>query len=264
MTPKGVLTVLHSFTPASDGGTPYGGLVQAPDGNFYGATLLGGSANHGTIYRIKPAGTFSTLYSFDGTKGGAPMTTVLQHTTGILYGDTNSGGTHNTGTFYSFKTGLAAYAALLPTSGKVGKTIGILGQGFNNATGVSFNGTNATFNVVSDTYLTAKIPAGATTGAVTVAIPSGNLKSKITFRVTPQIKSFTPTSGPVGTSVAITGVSLTQTSKVTFGGVKATSVVVNSDTKVTATVPTGAKTGKIVITTPGGTATSSGVFTVTQ
>jgi len=172
MTPKGVLTVLHSFSPASDGGTPYGGLVQAPDGNFYGATLLGGSANHGTIYRIKPAGTFSTLYSFDGTKGGAPMTTVLQHTTGILYGDTNSGGTHNTGTFYSFKTGLAAYAGLLPTSGKVGKTIGIVGQGFNNATGVSFNGTNATFNVTSDTYLTAKIPAGATTGVVTVAIPS--------------------------------------------------------------------------------------------
>jgi len=68
----------------------------------------------------------------------------------------------------------------------------------------------------------------------------------------------------VGTPVAITGVSLTQASTVTFGGVKATTFVVNSDTKVTATVPTGAKTGKIAITTPGGTATSSGVFTVTQ
>jgi hypothetical protein len=117
---------------------------------------------------------------------------------------------------------------------------------------------------VSDTFLTATIPAGARTGVVTVTIPGGNLKSKINFRVTPTIKTFSPSSGPVGTPVTITGVSLTQTSKVTFGGVKATTVVVNSDTQVTANVPTGAKTGKIAITTPGGTATSSAIFTVTQ
>jgi hypothetical protein len=99
---------------------------------------------------------------------------------------------------------------------------------------------------------------------VTVAIPSGNLKSKINFRVVPTIKSFTPPSGSVGTPVTITGGSLTQTTKVTFGGVKATTVAVNSDTQVTANVPTGAKTGKIAITTPGGVATSTTVFTVTQ
>lgn len=264
MTAAGALTVLHSFTPATDGATPYGGLVQATDGNFYGAAYVGGTKNHGTIYRVTPSGTFSTRYNFDGTSGGAPMITLLQHTTGTFYGDTFSGGTHSTGTFYSLKASLTPYAALLPASGKVGKTIGILGQGFNTATGVSFNGTAGTFNVSSDTFLTAKVPAGATTGIVTVAIPSGNLKSRISFRVTPSIKNFTPTQGPVGTPVAITGVSLTQASKVTFGGVKATTFVVNSDTKVTANVPTGAKTGKIAITTPGGTATSSAVFTVTQ
>jgi IPT/TIG domain len=81
--------------------------------------------------------------------------------------------------------------------------------------------------------------------------------------VLPYITSFKPTSGPAGTSVVITGVSITQTSKVTFGGVKAATVTVNSDTQVTATVPTGAKTGKIVIATAGGSATSSGTFTVT-
>ena len=79
----------------------------------------------------------------------------------------------------------------------------------------------------------------------------------------PAIK-LAPTSGSVGTPVTITGVSLTQTTKVTFGGVAATKFSVNSDTEVTATVPTGAKTGKIAITTAGGVATSSGVFTVTQ
>jgi hypothetical protein len=51
------------------------------------------------------------------------------------------------------------------------------------------------------------------------------------------IKTFTPTSGPVGTPVTITGVSLAQASKVTFGGVKATMFTVNSDTQVTADVP---------------------------
>ena len=263
MTSKGVLTVLHSFTPATDGGTPYGGLVQATDGNFYGVGYLGGSHNHGTIFRISPSGSFHVSYNMDGTHGDSPEVTLLQHTTGIFYGDTYVGGAHNTGTFYSLKASLAPYAALLPTSGKVGKSIGILGQGFNSATGVSFNGTTAKFNVSSDTFLTATIPAGATTGIVTVTIPSGNLKSNVNFRVTPQIKSFSPTSGSVGTQVKITGVSLTQASKVTFGGVAATQFTVDSDTQVTATVPTGAKTGKIAITTKGGTATSSGVFTVT-
>jgi uncharacterized repeat protein (TIGR03803 family) len=264
ITAAGALTVLHSFTPSTDGGTPYGGLVQASDGNFYGAAYLGGSKNHGTIFRILPAGTFRSLYNFDGTGGGAPMVTLLQHTTGILYGDTNSGGTHNTGAFYSLKASLTAYAAPLPTSAKVGRSIGILGQGFNGAKAVSFNGTAAKFNISSDTFLTATVPAGATTGVVTVTLASGSLKSKRNFRVPPTIQSFIPTSGKVGTAVTITGVSLTQTSKLTFGGVKATTFMANSDTQVTADVPAGAKTGKIAITTPGGTATSSAVFTVTQ
>jgi uncharacterized repeat protein (TIGR03803 family) len=264
ITPAGALTVLRSFTPASDGATPYGGLVQATDGNFYGAGYTGGTKNDGTIFRIASGGAFSVRYDFTGASGGFPMVTLLQHTTGILYGDTNTTGAHNTGVFYNLKAGLAPYAALLPTSGKVGKSIGILGQGFNSATGVSFNGAAAKFTIASDTFITATIPAGATTGVVTVAIPSDNLKSKINFRVVPTIKSFTPPSGPVGTPVTITGVSLTQTTKVTFGGVKATTFAVNSDTQVTANVPTGAKTGKIAITTPGGTAASATVFTVTQ
>jgi len=63
--------------------------------------------------------------------------------------------------------------------------------------------------------------------------------------------------------VTITGVSLTQTTQVTFGGVKATTFAATSDTQVTATVPTGAVTGKIAITTAGGTAKSATSFTVT-
>jgi hypothetical protein len=80
----------------------------------------------------------------------------------------------------------------------------------------------------------------------------------------PTISSFTPTSGPVGTSVAITGTNLTGATSVTFNGVSATSFTVDSDTQITATVPSGASTGPIRVATPGGSATSVDDFTVTS
>jgi hypothetical protein len=96
-----------------------------------------------------------------------------------------------------------------------------------------------------------------------VATSGGSLQSNTRFRVTPQFTSFDPPSGPVGTSVTITGVSLTQTEKVTFGGVKAKVFTVISDTQVTATVPGQAATGKIEIITAGGRVASATSFTVT-
>ncbi len=78
----------------------------------------------------------------------------------------------------------------------------------------------------------------------------------------PKLSSFSPTSGAVGTVVTITGTYFTGTNSVKFNGVAATSFTVNSDTQVTVTVPTGAKTGSISILTPGGTATTTSIFTV--
>jgi hypothetical protein len=101
------------------------------------------------------------------------------------------------------------------------------------------------------------------TGKIAVTTSGGSATSSTTFNVTPTITSFTPTSGKVGTSVVISGTGLTQTTKITFGGVAATTFTVNSDTQVTASVPSGAITGKVVITTTGGAANSSGTFTVT-
>jgi uncharacterized repeat protein (TIGR03803 family) len=271
ITPTGTFTVLHTMNGTTDGEFPYAGLVQATDGNFYGVNSGGGSHGVGTIFKISPKGSYSVLYNFDGTTGSTPDVTPFQHTNGVVYGDTDLGGTGNVspctagncGVFYRLNASLRAFVSLLPYSGKVGKTIEFLGQGFTGTTGVAFGGTPSTFTVSSDTYLTAKVPAGALTGSVTVTTPGGTLTSNQTFRVIPQIKSFSPTSGPVGTVVTITGVSLTQTTQVTFGGVKATTFTANSDTQVTATVPTGAKTGKIVIKTPGGIAKSPTSFTVT-
>lgn len=79
----------------------------------------------------------------------------------------------------------------------------------------------------------------------------------------PTITSFTPTSGPEGQSVTVTGTGLTGATNVSFNGLSAT-FTVDSDTQITATVPGGATTGPVSVTTPGGTATSSGSFTVTS
>jgi len=274
MTPSGKLTVLHNFS-GTDGSGPYAGLTLANDGNFYGVTYEGGNSTNcqsgcGTIFQISPKGKLTVLHNFDMTTGMYPYVTLIQHTDGVLYGDTAEGGTNQKectqgcGVFFSLNMGLKPFVNMVLASGKVGSDVEILGQGFTGTKSVSFNGTAASFNVVSDTYLTATVPNGATTGSVTVTTPGGTLTSNKAFRVTPQIKSFNPTSGPVGTQVTITGVSLTQTSEVTFGGVRATNFTVNSDSKVTAYVPTGAKTGHIAITTPGGVVVSKGVFTVTQ
>jgi hypothetical protein len=167
------------------------------------------------------------------------------------------------GTVFSLSMGLGPFVTMQPAFGKVGATVKIWGTNLAGASSVTFNGAAAVFKVVKSSEITATVPTGAGTGPVTVTTPSGTLASNQQFRVTPKVTSFTPPSGPVGTQVQITGVSLTQTTEVTFGGVAATNFTVNSDTQVTAYVPTGAQTGKIAITTPGGLATSSKVFKVT-
>jgi uncharacterized repeat protein (TIGR03803 family) len=273
MTPAGQLTTLYTFVCTDQNGCPDGdgpeGLIQASDGNLYGTTAAGGGLDGGgTIFQITTAGTLTTLYYFCSVGGGncldgnGPLGGLLQDTSGVLYGTTYGGGSSADGTLFSLADGLSAFVRTVPTAGKVGAKVTILGTNLSGTTAVSFNGTAATF-MAKNTEISATVPAGATTGVVTVTTPSGTLSTNSAFKVSPQILSFSPPSGPVGTPVTLTGVSLTQTSKVTFGGVAASSFTVDSDTQVTATVPTGAKTGKIVITTPGGTASSATSFTVT-
>ena len=268
MTPAGALTILHSFSEDDGLGLhPLAGLVQATDGKFYGAA--GSNYSSGVLFQITSTGKYTVLLNFTNTTGnfpGAnPQVSLFQHTNGTLYGDTYGGGSGGGGVLYSLGMKLGPFVSFVGPlfEGKVGKTIEILGQGFTGASKVSFRGVAATFTVVSDTYLTAVVPSAATTGSVTVTTPGGILTSNKVFRVTPAILSFNPTSGAVGTQVTITGTSFTGATKVTFGGVKATTFSVDSSTQITATVPTGAKTGKIQVTTPGGIATSATTFTVT-
>lgn len=269
---SGVFSGLYSFCSESsctDGATPYAPLRQASDGNFYGTTNYGGATGNGTIFRFTSAKNLTVVYSFDSNNFG-PVSPLMQDTDGEFYGTTYNGGVNanclnsgGCGTVYSLKTGLGPFVIAEPSYGKVGSTITIIGTNLTGATAVTFNGTAATFKVVSSSQITATVPSAAKTGTVSVTTPGGNLKTVLGFKVTPVITSFTPASGPVGTSVTITGTGLTGATAVTFGGVKATTFSVKSATQVTAVVPTGAKTGAIAVTTAGGTATSAKTFTVT-
>jgi N-acetylglucosamine-6-sulfatase len=79
---------------------------------------------------------------------------------------------------------------------------------------------------------------------------------------TPEISAFYPTSGPAGTTVTITGSDFTNATVVQFNGTSTSSFSIDSDTQITANVPTGATTGPISVLTPDGTATSVEDFTV--
>src|SRR5581483_2980097 len=233
ITSTGTYTLLHSFTGhPSDGAYPRSGLVLGSDGNLYGTTLNGGTANDGAMYKVTTTGQVTVLYSLctqSGCPDGfSPTIPLLQHTNGKFYGST-SGNSLGGSYFYSLDVGLAPFVKIVNWAGKVGTTIELLGQGFTGATGVSFGGVPATFKNVADTYMTATVPTGALTGAITVTTFTGSMASNRGFLVLPVISSFSPSSGIVGSKITITGISLTQTVRVAIGG-KTAPFTVNSDT----------------------------------
>jgi uncharacterized repeat protein (TIGR03803 family) len=128
LSPSGSLTSLYAFCQqanCADGSSPYGGVVEASDGNFYGTTYSGGANNAGTIFRITPKGKFTKLYDFcwypnscSPYSGGAPMGALMQASNGDLYGTTYAG--------TAFKISLKGKFKLLytfPVSGSVGALI---------------------------------------------------------------------------------------------------------------------------------------------
>jgi hypothetical protein len=156
-----------------------------------------------------------------------------------------------------------SFSPFAPTFGPVGTGVTITGANFTGATAVSFNGVAATFTERPPGTITTTVPAGATTGPISVTTPgSGPLKTTTRFTVTPAMSSFTPANGTVGTGVTITGTNFTGATAVSFAGRVATFTVSNSGT-VTTTVPFGATTGPIIVTTLDGTVTSATSFTVT-
>ncbi|MGH7952461.1 MAG: choice-of-anchor tandem repeat GloVer-containing protein [Limisphaerales bacterium] len=116
MTPEGVLTTLVNLETTNNDGTtnigifPNAALVQANDGNFYGTTIYGGDgslasgAGVGTIFKMTPNGTLTTLVILDETNGAVPYGSLVQANDGNLYGTCGEGGLYNKGTVFRMTT----------------------------------------------------------------------------------------------------------------------------------------------------------------
>jgi uncharacterized repeat protein (TIGR03803 family) len=168
----------------ADGAFPEAGLTEGTDGDLYGSTLKGGKNQLGTLYQITTSGQYKLLYSFAAEVGSGPAAALLQHTNGKFYGTASGDGRNNAGSLYSFDVGLGPFVALVRYAGRVGQPVQILGQGLTGSTGVTINGVAVTsFKVVSDKYMTAVIPVGATTGPVVVTTANGTLTSNHNLRI---------------------------------------------------------------------------------
>jgi len=176
---SGAFATVHEFH-FGDGGSLESGLLEATDGNLYGESPDEGNGN--VISLTLPA-TVTTVYSFPSEDGSGGYTAPLQATDGEFYG-IYGGNYDGVPAVFSLGTGLGPFVAFVIASGRVGQTAEILGQGFTGTSSVTFNGVAAeSYSVVSDTYLTAVVPSGATTGAVVVITPGGVLTSNVGFRI---------------------------------------------------------------------------------
>src|ERR1022692_63076 len=232
LTLPNTLKTLYQFVL---GEQPEDPLVQATDGNFYGTTHYGGTSNNGSVFRITPAGKFTVIYNFDTTNGQAPYSPLIQGTDGNFYGATDAGNSHggttSDGTVFriSGKPSTPSYLHDFDQSPTASKPQDTLLQHTNGILyGDTFEGGD---------------PAS---GCGVFYSWNAGLKPFV---------SLVFTSAKVGKTIQILGQKFTGTTGVSFNGVAAAFTVV-SDTYLTAVVPTGARTGSVTVTTPGGPLTS--------
>jgi uncharacterized repeat protein (TIGR03803 family) len=289
ITPSGTLTTLHTFAGyPTDGGAPQAGLVQATNGDLYGTTGEGGDSNNGTVFKITPGGTVTTLHSFDGTDGAGPEAGLVQATNGDFYGTTEVGGAYNDGTVFKITPsgalttlhsfdgtdGANPFAALVQATN--GDFYGATYNGGTNGTGgtvfkITPGGTLTTlYSFCSQSACMDGIyPAGLvqdTNGDFYGPTYSGGTNGYGTvFRLSVGLRPFVeiqPASEKVGARVDILGNDLTGAISVSFNGAAATFTVNSSGTAITTTVPAGATTGTIQVVTPSGTLSSNVPFRV--
>lgn len=234
LTPSGSLTKLYAFPPNTFKAYLPTPLLQASDGNLYGAVITGGANGTGMIYKLTLKGQFTLLHSFEKGLGVGGPTSLIEASDGNLYGVYQAANGEGR-IFRMSKSG--AFGVAYQMSGADGAPPCWVVQG-------------------SDGMIYGIAHAGGSTGGGTLwALNAGLAIPK------PQPLQFNPKSGPVGTKVLIWGNNLLSAAAA-FNGVTATTVSNSGSNYVWATVPTGATTGPITVTTPGGSFTTKASFTV--
>jgi uncharacterized repeat protein (TIGR03803 family) len=294
ITPAGAPTTLYNFCSQSgctDGAYPRGWLVHASNGKLYGTTQNAGSEDYGTVFSLTRTGTLTTLHSFHFADGAYPIAGLVEATNGIFYGTTESGGTHSGGTVFKITptgklTTLYDFCSQSDCADGENPYAGLIqatdGNFYGTTYGGGINGVGTIFEITDDGTLSTLYDfcsqsgcadgenplAGlvqATNGKFYGTTSTGGTSSKGTiFSLATGLKPFvgaSPTSGPIGTEVKILGYLLTGATSVTFNGTPATFTVVRS-TEIETTVPSGATTGPVVVTTPFRTLTSNVNFIV--
>ncbi|MBI5524917.1 MAG: IPT/TIG domain-containing protein [Deltaproteobacteria bacterium] len=231
---------------------PDEGLVWQVNG------VLGGDASVGVVTQTNPA----TYYA----PNTAPAAPVVVSASFAVDTTTFVGGAFVTLTDNDL---LPAISDFSPASGPPGTLVSITGANFGTDGNVLFGGVTAdSIPSWTDRAISAVVPVGASTGPITVRTSEGTAESAANFTVTyptPVISGFSPASGAPGTAVTVTGKwfgALQGTSGISFGGVKAETVYVWSETELRAAVPEGAVSGKISVKTEWGTAESQTSFAV--
>jgi len=168
--PAQTFTTLFRFD-GTDGTSPQGALVQATNGEFYGTTEAGGAHNYGTVFKITPSGTLTTLHSFcsqsDCTDGEGPGGALVQATSGDFYGTTCCGGANGDGTIFKI-TPSGTLTTLYSFCSQSGCADGLAPNGLVQATNGDFYGTGSNCSY----------PCGGTVFKIT---PSGTLTTLYSF-----------------------------------------------------------------------------------
>jgi large repetitive protein len=245
----GTSAVTFKVTPKVTGYNPAGGAAAGAAVTINGTSLTGATLKFNGVAAPVEGGSDDTHIN---TR--VPATA----TTGAVSVTTPGG----TATGPSFKV-LPTITSLTPDNGPAGTSVTITGTTFVGVSSVKFNGLAAAASTLNATTIKATVPAGATTGPVTVTTPGGTATSPSPFTVGPKITSFSPASGPTGATVTINGNGFHGTPTVTFSGLASPSVTGVTPTSLKAVVPNGATTGQVQVTTGDGAGTSATNFSVT-
>jgi uncharacterized repeat protein (TIGR03803 family) len=205
---------------------------------------MGGANERGIIYQITQSGTFKKIYDFCSqpscADGSFPLPELIQATDGNLYGVTQSGGANNFGTIFQLTT-----SGVLTTLHSFDNADGAIPNALVQFTDGKLYGTTATGGLVS----TCNPSVGG----------CGTIYS-LDMGLSPFVKLLWPW-GKAGSTATIYGTNLSGATKVTFNGTSAFFSVVSA-TEITATVPSGASTGTVQVTTPAATLNSNAPFHV--